>query len=82
MIDLASLAAEWRDLNNINDQKEPVLERFVSPGGAISYALKTVGTGADLMTISCKLPAVLQHLRQSRSEDVALLAGPALSRLA
>jgi hypothetical protein len=82
MIDLASLAAEWRNLNDIKDAKEPWLERFVPAGGAISYALKTVGTGADLMTISCKLPAVLQHLRQSRSEDVALLAGPALSRLA
>ena len=81
-IDLASLAAEWRYLNNINDQKEPVLERFVSPGGAISYALKTVGTNADMMTISCKLPAILQHLRQSRSEDVALLGRPTLSRLA
>ena len=68
-IDLASLAAEWRHLNNINDQKEPVLERFVSPGGAISYALKTVGTNADMMTISCKLPAILQHLRPSSSEE-------------
>ena len=65
MIDLASLAAEWRDLNNINDPKEPVLERFAATGGAISYALKAMGTNADMMTISRKLPSVLQHLRPS-----------------
>jgi hypothetical protein len=64
-IDLALLAAEWRDLNNINDQKEPVLERFAATGGAISYALKAMGTNADMMTISRKLPSVLQHLRPS-----------------
>ena len=81
-IDLAVLAAEWRDLNGIKDETEPVLERFSAPGGAISYALKTVGTNADMMTISRKLPAILQHLRQSRNEELALLAGPALSRLA
>ena len=64
-IDLALLAAEWRDLNGIKDATEPVLERFAAPGGAISYALKTVGTNADMMTISRKLPSVLQHLRPS-----------------
>jgi hypothetical protein len=82
MIELPLLAAEWRDLNDIKDEREPMLERFVAPGGAISYALKTVGTNADLVTISAKLPLVLQHLRQPRGEDVALLAGPAVSRLA
>ena len=65
MIELPLLAAEWRDLNNIKDDTEPVLERFAAPGGAISYALKTVGTNADMVTISSKLPSVLQHLRPS-----------------
>jgi hypothetical protein len=68
-IELPLLAAEWRDLNHIKDQTEPLLERFAAPGGAIGDTLKTLGTNADMMTISHKLPTVLQCLRQSHGEE-------------
>src|ERR1039458_5242641 len=55
MIELPLLAAAWRELNGIKDEQEPVLARFAAPGGAISYALKTVGTNADMDRKSTRL---------------------------
>jgi hypothetical protein len=72
MIELPLLAAAWRELNGIKDEQEPVLARFSATGGAIGYTLKTLGSNADLVSISAKLPLVLHHLRQARGEDVAL----------
>jgi hypothetical protein len=69
LIEPPLLAAEWRDLNEIKDEKEPVFERFSTPGAAISYALKVLGTNADLITISRKLPRLLQGLRPSQSAE-------------
>jgi hypothetical protein len=54
-IGLEDLALAWRELNDIRNPDEPLLQRYTPGPEGILYCLKTLGTDADLIHFSRKL---------------------------
>jgi len=54
-IRLEDLAIEWRELNDIRNPDEPLLQRYTPGPEGILYCLKTLGTDVDLIYFSRKL---------------------------
>jgi hypothetical protein len=54
-IRLEDLGLEWRELNDIRNPDEPLLQRYTPGPEGILYCLKTLGTDVDLIYFSRKL---------------------------
>ena len=54
-IRLEDLAIEWRELNDIRNPDEPLIQRYTPGPEGILYCLKTLGTDVDLIYFSRKL---------------------------